>query len=165
MTTEKTIEAKLRLGIESLGGLCIKIPATFFAGIPDRLCLLPGGRAFFVETKATGLKPRPRQEYVKKQLEALGFTVYVVNSLEGVTALLDVYRSPKVSWVAADAVEFPEPIGRPVPRKKGLTPDEWLELHELKMARCKIKDFDPTDDLNREDLKRLLALERKHRGI
>jgi hypothetical protein len=134
MTTEKTIETKLRLGIESLGGLCIKIPATFFAGIPDRLCLLPGGRAFFVETKATGLKPRPRQEYVKKQLERLGFTVYVVNSLEGVTALLDVYRP------------------------SGLTSEEEKELAELLEARKAIRNWDPGDDLNDEAAERLYVL-------
>jgi hypothetical protein len=137
MTTEKTIETKLRLGIESLGGLCIKIPATFFAGIPDRLCLLPGGRAFFVETKATGLKPRPRQEYVKKQLEALGFTVYVVNSLEGVTALLDVYRP------------------------SGLTATEELVLDTLERMRKAVKDRYPGDDLSQEDLREMLRLYHK----
>jgi hypothetical protein len=134
MTTEKTIETKLRLGIESLGGLCIKIPATFFAGIPDRLCLLPGGRAFFVETKATGLKPRPRQTFVRRQLEALGFTVYVVNSLEGVTALLDVYRP------------------------SGLTRGEEKELAALLEASRVITDFDPSDGLNDNDYRRLHVL-------
>lgn len=140
MTTEKTIETKLRLGIESLGGLCIKIPATFFAGIPDRLCLLPGGRAFFVETKATGLKPRPRQEYVKKQLEALGFTVYVVNSLEGVTALLDVYRP------------------------SGLTATEELVLDTLERMRKAVKERYPGDDLSAEDLAEMLRLYNKKLG-
>jgi hypothetical protein len=137
MTTEKTIETKLRLGIESLGGLCIKVPATFFAGIPDRLCLLPGGRAFFVETKATGLKPRPRQEYVKRQLEALGFTVYVVNSLEGVTALLDVYRP------------------------SGLTATEELVLDTLERMRKAVKERYPDDDLSQEDLREMLRLYHK----
>jgi hypothetical protein len=137
MTTEKTIETKLRLGIESLGGLCIKIPATFFAGIPDRLCLLPSGRAFFVETKATGLKPRPRQTFVKRQLEALGFTVYVVNSLEAVTALLDVYRP------------------------SGLTPVEETVLYALEQMRKSIKERYPGDDLSAEDLAEMLRLYNK----
>jgi hypothetical protein len=140
MTTEKTIETKLRLGIESLGGLCIKIPATFFAGIPDRLCLLPGGRAFFVETKATGLKPRPRQEYVKKQLEALGFTVYVVNSLEGVNALLDVYRP------------------------SGLTATEETVLYALEQMRKAVKERYPGDDLIDEDQAEMLRLYKKKLG-
>jgi hypothetical protein len=140
MTTEKTIETKLRLGIESLGGLCIKIPATFFAGIPDRLCLLPGGQAFFVETKATGLKPRPRQTFVKKQLEALGFTVYVVNSLEGVTALLDVYRP------------------------SGLTATEETVLYALEQMRKAVKERYPGDDLSDEDLAEMLRLYNKKLG-
>ena len=141
MTTEKTIETKLRLGIESLGGLCIKIPATFFAGIPDRLCLLPGGRAFFVETKATGLKPRPRQTFVKRQLEALGFTVYVVNSLEGVTALLDIYRP------------------------SGLTREEDRELAELMEAQKRIIERDPEDNLNANDLHRMYLLATRKAGF
>ena len=87
--TEKQIEKKLRLGIEKLGGLCLKFPASFFAGIPDRLCICPGGLVFFVETKGEGLKLRPRQLYVAKKLESLGVKVYVANSGGMVDGLLD----------------------------------------------------------------------------
>jgi hypothetical protein len=89
MMNEKQIEKKLRLGVESLGGLCLKFPATFFAGIPDRLCICPGGLVFFVETKGEGLKLRPRQLYVAKKLEALGVKVYVANSGSMVDGLID----------------------------------------------------------------------------
>lgn len=137
MTTEKTIETKLRLGIESLGGLCIKIPATFFAGIPDRLCLLPGGVAFFVETKATGLKPRPRQIWVHNKLKALGFKVFVVNSMEAVAALVEAY-SPG-----------------------GLTPTEEIVLSELERLRAEVKQRYPGDDLPNEDLREMYRLYEK----
>jgi len=86
--TEKQIEKKLRLGIEKLGGLCLKFPASFFAGIPDRLCICPGGLVFFVETKGEGLKLRPRQLHVAKKLKALGVRVYVANSAAMVDNLL-----------------------------------------------------------------------------
>jgi hypothetical protein len=94
--TEKQIEKKLRLGVEKLGGLCLKFPAVYFAGIPDRLCIMPGGLVFFVETKGEGLKLRPRQLHVAKKLEALGVRVYVANSAGMVDSLLkvlaDLYR-------------------------------------------------------------------------
>lgn len=90
--TEKQIEKKLRLGIEKLGGLCLKFPATYFTGIPDRLCILPGGLVFFVETKGEGLKLRPRQLYVARQLESLGVRVYIANSGGSLEGLLDALR-------------------------------------------------------------------------
>lgn len=77
---EKPIEAKLRKGVERLGGLCLKLPAVYFTGIPDRLCLLPGGRLYFVETKSSGKDLSPRQLYVKRQLEGLGFQVFKIDS-------------------------------------------------------------------------------------
>lgn len=79
-SSEKKIEKKLRLGVEALGGLCLKFPAVFFAGIPDRLCIMPGGLVFFVETKGEGLKLKPRQIHVAKKLESLGIKVYVANN-------------------------------------------------------------------------------------
>lgn len=51
---EKPLEAKLRRGVGRLGGLCLKLPAVYFTGLPDRLCLLPGGLGYFVETKSSG---------------------------------------------------------------------------------------------------------------
>lgn len=79
-SSEKKIEKKLRLGVEALGGLCLKFPAVFFAGIPDRLCIMPGGLVFFVETKGEGLKLSKRQLLVARKLESLGVKVYVANN-------------------------------------------------------------------------------------
>jgi hypothetical protein len=143
MSKETKIEARLRVGIERLGGLCLKFPAIFFAGIPDRLCLLPGGRVFFVETKAPGLTLRPRQAFVKRQLEALGFNVYVVNSEELVDGLLASYGAA----ISGNA--------------EGLTAEEKDELASLSYARFEIVTQDPTDDLNEEELARLFALQAK----
>lgn len=92
-SSEKKIEKKLRLGVEALGGLCLKFPAVFFAGIPDRLCIMPGGLVFFVETKGEGLKLAPRQIYVAKKLESLGVKVYVANNLAMVDQLILSLRS------------------------------------------------------------------------
>ena len=40
---ENEVEAYLRRQVEKLGGLCIKIPADYMRGIPDRIVLLPHG--------------------------------------------------------------------------------------------------------------------------
>lgn len=82
MANEKRIEKKLKNEVEKRGGLCLKWVPTFFTGLPDRLILMPGGKVYMVETKAEGGTPDPRQGFVHRQLQALGFTVWIVNSDE-----------------------------------------------------------------------------------
>lgn len=82
MASEKVLEAGLYLAVGSKNGLCLKMLGLQFTGLPDRLCLLPGAKIFFAEIKSTGKKLRPRQEYVKKQLEKLGFKYYVIDTEE-----------------------------------------------------------------------------------
>jgi hypothetical protein len=89
-TTEKKLEKKLRAAIEEKGGLCLKLGAQFFTGLPDRLCLLPGGQAFFVELKSEKYNPSPRQLFVHKQLRKLGFTVFVAGTNEALDLTLTV---------------------------------------------------------------------------
>ena len=60
--------------------------------MPDRIVLLPHGRLAFVELKAPGKKLRPLQEKRKRQLEALGFSVFVVDSIEQIGGILDEIR-------------------------------------------------------------------------
>jgi len=84
---EGKIERYLKKKIESKGGLALKLTTPGFTGIPDRLLLLPGGEICFAETKSSTGKLSPRQEYVKKQLEQLGFKVYVINSKEQVNEI------------------------------------------------------------------------------
>lgn len=81
---EKTIEKYLVNEVERLGGLCVKFPPLFFRGFPDRIVLLPGAAIVFVETKATGEKPRLIQTRVHDKLRRLGFRVEVIDSKEGV---------------------------------------------------------------------------------
>lgn len=77
---EKKVEKYLVVRVESLGGLCLKFPPLFFAGFPDRIVLLPGGRIVFVELKDEGKKPTPLQVRVHARLKALGFRVEVLDS-------------------------------------------------------------------------------------
>ena len=58
------------------------------AGLPDRMCLLPGGIIFFAEIKTTGKKLRALQEVFKKQLEGLGFHYYVIDTTDKLLEML-----------------------------------------------------------------------------
>lgn len=84
---EALIEKKLKSKIESLGGKCLKFVSPGMAGVPDRICLFPGGYALFVETKATGKKVRPLQEKRHRELQKLGFTVLVIDSEEQINGI------------------------------------------------------------------------------
>lgn len=79
---EKYIEKRLREEVERAGGLCIKLLPFNFAGLPDRMVLLPLSRLIFVEIKSKGKKPSKIQIIVHKQLAQLGFDVRVIASFE-----------------------------------------------------------------------------------
>jgi len=91
---EKTIESKLKITVKSMGGIALKLISSGFDGVPDRLVLLPHGKLAFIELKATGKRPRPLQEKRKKQLEALGFSVFCIDSAEQIGGILDEIQSP-----------------------------------------------------------------------
>ena len=76
---EKQIEQKLVQEVKKRGGICPKFTSPGFAGMPDRMMLLPGGKIGFVEVKAPGQKPRPLQAARHRLLRGLGFRVYVLD--------------------------------------------------------------------------------------
>ena len=77
--SEKLLEAKLGKRIKAMGGWSIKMLSTHVWGLPDRICLLPGGRVIFAEVKTTKKKPSKVQIIVHKKLRDLGFTVLVID--------------------------------------------------------------------------------------
>ncbi len=85
---EKTVERKLVKAVRDSGGLALKFVSPGMAGVPDRLVLFTGGKAAFCEVKAPGEKPRPLQEHRIKQLQALGFRVYVVENEEQIGVMM-----------------------------------------------------------------------------
>ena len=91
---EREIEQILTKAAQQTGGLAPKFTSPGWAGAPDRLVLLPGGRMAFVEVKAPGKTLRPLQERRKGQLEALGFRVYVIDAPQQIGGVLDEIRSP-----------------------------------------------------------------------
>ena len=72
-----------------MGGLCLKFVSPGWEGAPDRICLFPSGKIFFVEVKRPGAKPRPLQVKRHEELRELGFRVYVLDSKEMIPDLLD----------------------------------------------------------------------------
>lgn len=88
MKSEKQIELKLVTETRKKGGLAVKFVSPSFSGMPDRLVLLPHGKLAFVEVKAPGKKPRVLQEKRHGMLRALGFQVFVLDSLEDIPGLL-----------------------------------------------------------------------------
>ena len=91
---EKTIENKLKTAVKTEGGLCLKFTSPGTDGVPDRIILLPNGKLAFAELKAPGKQMRPLQEYRKRQLEDLGFKVYVIDSIEAIGGTLSEIQSP-----------------------------------------------------------------------
>lgn len=85
---EKEIEEKLVVLIRRRGGLCLKWVCPGWAGVPDRICLLPGGHIIFIELK----RPRggvlsPRQRWWSRKLDSLGFEYITVWSMKDLNDL------------------------------------------------------------------------------
>ena len=86
---EKKIEQKLRDEVKRRGGLALKFVSPGFAGVPDRLVLMPDGNVGFVEVKAPDEVPRAIQVSVHKRLKRLGFKVFVLDNIESITHVID----------------------------------------------------------------------------
>lgn len=83
MASEKLLERTFAEKLNATKKVwCIKLPANFVAGLPDRVVFCKGGYVGFAEIKTTGQKPRPIQLAIHKRLEALGFKVLIVDSHE-----------------------------------------------------------------------------------
>lgn len=94
MAEEARVEEALREAVEAVGGLCLKLPASLYRGVPDRLLVLPGGRVFFVELKdrrgKTNTRTRVHQEWFRDRLFSLGVPWY---KIKGKPELQDFIKS------------------------------------------------------------------------
>lgn len=71
-----------------LHGLALKFVSPGFNGVPDRIILVPGGRIYFVETKAPGKTLRKLQRWVCGVIEGLGFVVLRIDTKPKVDAFV-----------------------------------------------------------------------------
>lgn len=95
---ERDIEKHLVERVKALGGECRKVQWIGRRGAPDRLVMLPRGRAstgrvsacstIWVELKAPGVKPEAYQLREHARMRAMGQVVFVIDSIEGVEELL-----------------------------------------------------------------------------
>ena len=90
---EKTIEKKLTTAVKKAGGIAPKFVSPSFAGMPDRLILLPDGHIGFAELKAPGKKPRPLQLSRHRLLRELGYRVYVIDDPEQIGGMINELQS------------------------------------------------------------------------
>lgn len=145
MAAEKIIEQKLVRAVKLMGGLAPKFVSPGFNGVPDRIVLLPGAKLAFVELKADGKKMRPLQVKRKRQLEALGFSVYCVCSTEQIGGVLNLSRAKlshlmdSETWMNANkAIElgFADDILTDPKKADDVPAYAWL-LYPLKEERSK----------------------------
>ena len=87
-SNERQIEQRLVTETRKRGGMALKFVSPSFAGMPDRLILLPDGKMAFVEVKAPGQKPRPLQEKRHAMLRKLGFKVFVLDAASDIPMML-----------------------------------------------------------------------------
>jgi len=90
---EKLVEKKLVAAVKKRGGICPKFVSPGFAGVPDRIVLLPERHFAFIEVKAPGEVPRPLQVSRHRLLRKLGFEVYVLDDPEDIGGILDEIQS------------------------------------------------------------------------
>lgn len=70
---ERELEKKLYKEMKSLGGMAFKFTSPGNNGMPDRICIFPGGLLVFVEMKRPkGGVISPVQKEQQKRLRALG---------------------------------------------------------------------------------------------
>ena len=88
---ESTLEQAARKYVRSIGGRFYKWVSPGENGVPDRICILPGGRVIFIELKRSGRKDgrSERQKKIFRVLEGLGCEVWLINNLEELKARIE----------------------------------------------------------------------------
>ena len=84
---ESELEKKLVSHIKNLGGIAYKFSSPNRKSVPDRLCIMPNRRVFFVELKAEGKLPTRLQHHEHELLRSLGHTVLVIDNVGDVYAI------------------------------------------------------------------------------
>ena len=84
MTLESGLEQSVCHYVKACHGRAFKFVSPGTPGIPDRICIFPGGAVIFVELKRPGVKDgrSPRQIKMQKVLTDLGCECWRVNNLQ-----------------------------------------------------------------------------------
>ena len=78
---ESVFEKKVCEYVKLCGGRAFKWVSPGCSGVPDRICVFPGGRIVFIEVKRPGEKDglKPRQRKIGNLLRSFGFEVWRVS--------------------------------------------------------------------------------------
>ncbi|WP_136050159.1 PDDEXK family nuclease [Klebsiella variicola] len=77
---EHLIEEFLVREVKRRGGIAYKFVSPNRANVPDRLCIMPGGRIFFVECKAPSKNLRPGQRREIERMRDRGAEVFTLRN-------------------------------------------------------------------------------------
>lgn len=92
--SEKQVESRLNFEVKKLNGISIKLLPFHYAGLPDRIILLPMGVLYFVEVKKPkGGKVSPVQKYVHEQFLKIGFKVRIICNYDQINELINEYKN------------------------------------------------------------------------
>lgn len=86
---ESAVENKLVRGVRYRGGRAYKFVSPGNSGVPDRMCILPGGRIIFVELKTDTGHLTPLQIENHRHLRELGCDVRTLYGSKDVEEFLD----------------------------------------------------------------------------
>ena len=89
--TESSLERKVRQLVKARGGWAFKFISPGTPGVPDRICVFPGGKIVFVELKRPGRNNglSPQQWKIITWLRTKGCIALVVNDYEQFQRYLD----------------------------------------------------------------------------
>ncbi len=86
---EKDVENYLVKRVKEIGGCAYKFNSASRRAVPDRLVLVPGKKAIFVELKAPGKTASNAQTREHWKLFNLGYGTLVIDSFEGVDKFVE----------------------------------------------------------------------------
>lgn len=86
--SEKDVEKYLAEQVDAAGGLCRKYVSPGVRGVPDRICIMPGGKTIYVELKSEGEEPTPHQVREHQRMELRHHQVYIIDTKAKVEELL-----------------------------------------------------------------------------
>lgn len=89
---EKIIEKKVTDYAKSKGFFAVKQKSDYQRGLPDRYYVNPNGVIIFVEFKALGKKPTPRQQLIINELLKHNCLVFVIDNIEDGIKLINKYK-------------------------------------------------------------------------
>lgn len=96
---ESEIESWIGQQVRRHGGYFYKFVSPGNDGVPDRICILPGGIIIFVELKTKTGRLSKIQKYQLKRLQDLGCRTRVIYGMEEAKRFINEIRTTRLSEV------------------------------------------------------------------